>query len=291
MFPQKNLTVAVVGATGKQGGAVARALVKRGHQVRALTRHTDSPAASALYRLGAHLVYSDLADPISLDKALAGADAVFGVTTPFGTNVEIEAAQGCALVDAAAANGVSHFVFSSVAQANLATGVPHFESKYRVECYLATKKDMAWTVIAPAAFMADFEGGWYKRSLDAGKLALVMPPQKSLQFICSEDIGEFAALAITQPQRFASKRIDIAGDEVNGEQLARLFSRAYGHAVTYQEVPLAVAETYSPDLARMFCYFQEVGLHIDIPTLHKSYPEVDFHTFARWIAERRWKPA
>jgi uncharacterized protein YbjT (DUF2867 family) len=291
LFSQKILTVAVVGATGKQGGAVAHALIKRGHTVRALTRYTDSPAARALDRLGAHPVFGDLDKPASLAKALAGADAVFGVTTPFGTNVEIETAQGCTLVDAATASGVNHFVFSSVAQANLATGVPHFESKFQIERYLATKNAMAWTIIAPAAFMADFESGWYKRSLDGGKLALVMPPQKPLQFICSEDIGEFAALAISQPERFAGKRIDIAGDELTGEQLARLFSRAYGRTITYQEVPLAIAETYSPDLARMFRYFQEVGLHIDIPALDKSYPEITFHTFASWVAERRWKPA
>ncbi|HEX2909481.1 MAG TPA: NmrA/HSCARG family protein [Chloroflexia bacterium] len=289
MITQKSSTIAVAGATGKQGGAVARALIKRGYKVRAFTRQPGSIPARLLAQLGAEVVYGDLADPASLNKVLESVTAVFGVTTPFGTSVESETVYGCNLIDAARANKVNHFVFSSAAQANLGTGIPHFESKYLIERYLAGA-GMSWTVIAPAAFMDDFESGWYRHSLDHGKLQLVMPPKTPLQFICSEDIGEFAALALDHSERFNGQRVDIAGDELTGENLAKLFSKAYGQTIAYEEVPLERAEAYSPDLASMFGYFQKVGLHIDISALHKTYPEIVFHSFASWIAERCWQP-
>jgi uncharacterized protein YbjT (DUF2867 family) len=212
-------------------------------------------------------------------------DAVFGISTPFGSSVEVEVIQGKNLIDAAVANRVKHFVFSSAANANLHTGVPHFESKYQIEQYLVAS-DIPWTIIAPAAFMDDFKDGWYKRSLEEGQLAMVMPADRPLYFICSEDIGAMAALAISQPERFTGKRLEIAGDKLTGAQIAALFSSKYGRTITYREVPLAAAETYSPDLAAMFRYFQQNDLGIDLPALHSTYPEVAWHSFARWISQQ-----
>src|SRR3954447_20644731 len=88
------LTIAVTGATGDQGGATARALLGAGHRVRALTRQPESPAAHRLRALGAALRQADFDDRASLDAALAGADALFAVTTPFGSDLATETRQG-----------------------------------------------------------------------------------------------------------------------------------------------------------------------------------------------------
>src|SRR3954468_23031348 len=91
------LAVAVTGATGAQGGAAARALLAAGHRVRALTRDPGSPAARALLALGADMRHADFDVPASLGAALAGADSLFAVTTPFGTDTATEVRQGAAL--------------------------------------------------------------------------------------------------------------------------------------------------------------------------------------------------
>jgi uncharacterized protein YbjT (DUF2867 family) len=87
-------TILVVGATGQQGGSVARALLRKGFNVRAFTRSTQSEKALALAALGAELVPGDLTDPVSLAEGLKGADGVFGVTTPYEAGIEADIKQG-----------------------------------------------------------------------------------------------------------------------------------------------------------------------------------------------------
>src|ERR1700759_3394315 len=115
----QELIVVVTGATGKQGGAVARGLLERGHEVRAVTRDPNSSQAKSLASAGASLVTSSLEDTAAITKALEGATSLFAVTTPSG-GAEAEIRQGVATTDAAKAAGV-HFVFASVGSANRQT--------------------------------------------------------------------------------------------------------------------------------------------------------------------------
>lgn len=125
--------VLVTGATGNQSGALARILLERGHHVRAFTRDTGSAACRELEALGAEPVAGDFGDRDSIERALAGVDALFAMATPFEAGVEEEARQGIALAEAAEAAGVGHLVYSSVAGADQDTGIPHFDSKREVE--------------------------------------------------------------------------------------------------------------------------------------------------------------
>src|SRR5690242_16344036 len=127
--------VLVTGATGSQGGAVAKLLLDHGHQVRAVTRTPDSPAAKSLAAHGVELVAVDLADRRAIDGAARGVDAVFAMATPFGNGIAGETQQGKNVADAAKAAG-AFLVYSSVANADKKTGVPHFESKYEVEKHI-----------------------------------------------------------------------------------------------------------------------------------------------------------
>lgn len=108
------LTVLVTGATGKQGGNVARQLLSKGHQVRGLTRNPDSPAAVELQRLGAEIVTGNLEDRASLEQAAQGVDAIFSMSTPFESDIETEIRQGKNVADAAKTVGVPYLVYSSV---------------------------------------------------------------------------------------------------------------------------------------------------------------------------------
>src|SRR5689334_17596214 len=169
----QELTVVVTGATGKQGGAVARGLLKRGHKVRAVTRDPNSSQAKALADAGATLVAASLEDTAGIRKALEGATSIFAMTTPFGgTDAEIR--QGVAAADAAKAAGV-HLVFTSVGSANRQTGVPHFDSKYEVEKYIA-KAGVRATILAPVAFMENLF--FAKEQLAKGVYATALPPTR-----------------------------------------------------------------------------------------------------------------
>ena len=129
--------ILVTGATGQQGGAVARHLLKQpGFAVRALTRDSAKPAARALAQAGAEVVRGDLDDPASVRRALEGAWGVFSVQNFMETGYEGEIRQGKALADAAKAAGVQHFVYTSVVSADRKTGLPHFESKWQIEQHI-----------------------------------------------------------------------------------------------------------------------------------------------------------
>lgn len=282
------LTVAVTGATGAQGGATARALRAAGHHVRALTRHPDAPGAATLRALGAEIRHADFDDRASLDAALAGADALFAVTTPFGTDTATEVRQGRTLVDAAAAARLGHVVLTSAAHADRATGVPHYESKHRVEQYLRAC-GVPWTVIAPAAFMDNYAGGWTLSGLRDGVFGWPMPADRPFALIPAADIGAFAALVLGRRAEFTGRRIDIASDTCTPERIAATLAGVTGHPVTHHEVALDVVRTHSTDLAAMFGYFTTTGLDVDTAALHRAHPEVGWQSFAQWASSQDWE--
>lgn len=122
-------TILVTGATGQQGGAVARSLLAKGQHVRVLTRSPEK--AKELARNGAEVVRGDFEDRVSLKEAVHGADGVFLMGTPFEKGPEAETEQGKSIVMACWKFGAPHVVYSSVCGANSGTGIPHFESKAR----------------------------------------------------------------------------------------------------------------------------------------------------------------
>ncbi|MGW3194014.1 NmrA/HSCARG family protein [Streptomyces sp. NPDC001118] len=281
------LTVAVTGATGAQGGATARALRAAGHHVRALTRRHDSAAADALRALGAEIRHADFDDRASLDAALTGADALFAVTTPFGTDTATEVRQGRTLVDAAAAARLGHVVLTSAAHADRGTGIPHYDSKYEIERHLRAS-GVPWTVIAPAAFMDNYTADWTLAGLREGAFGWPMPADRPFALIPAADIGAFAALAFGRRKEFTGRRIDIASDTRTAAEIAAALTTATGHPITHHEVALDHVRTHSADLAAMFTYFTTTGLDVDVPALRRAYPEVGWTTFAEWAAGKDW---
>src|ERR1700758_3388004 len=178
--------VLVTGATGNQGGACVEALLTRGHQVRALTRNSASPAAERLRERGVQIAVGDFTDRDSLVRAARGADAVYAMSTPYEQGAEKETAQGITITDAARAARVAHFVYSSVASANRGTGVEHFDGKYAVEKHLQAS-GVPYTIVAPVFFMENLLQPWMISSLRQGKLAMELPASRSLQQIAVEE--------------------------------------------------------------------------------------------------------
>ncbi|HEX3594463.1 MAG TPA: NmrA/HSCARG family protein [Polyangiaceae bacterium] len=281
----QKLTVVVTGATGKQGGAVARGLLERGHAVRAVTRHPNSSQATSLANSGATLVTASLEDTAALTKALEGATSLFAMTTPFEGGTQAETRQGISAADAAKAAGV-HLVFTSVGSADRQTGVPHFDSKYEVEERIAEIGVRA-TILAPVFFMENLYFG--KEQLAKGMYAAPLPPTRKLAQVAVADIGAVAVRVLEDPGRFAGKRFDLGSDELAGNEVVAILSRVTGRPFTYHQVPLdVIRERMGEDGAKMFEWFDRVGYTVDFAALRREFPDVAFHDFESWAKAQDW---
>jgi uncharacterized protein YbjT (DUF2867 family) len=282
----KKLTVVVTGATGKQGGAVVRNLLERGHAVRAVTRDTSSAKAGELSNLGVTLVRASFEDTAALTKALEGATSLFAMTTPFQVGTEAETRQGIAVADAAKAAGV-HLVFNSAGSANRQTGVPHFDSKALVEEHVS-KIGVRATVLAPVYFMENLYFG--KEQLAKGVYGSPLPPTRRLAQVAVADIGAVAVRLLENPDRFAGKRFDLGGDELTGNETIAVLSRVTGRPFTYFQVPLdVIRQRMGEDGAKMYEWFDRVGYTFDRAALRREFPDVAFHDFESWAKAQDWK--
>src|SRR5258705_8602393 len=281
----EKLTVVVTGATGQQGGAVVKNLLERGHEVRAVTRSTDSAKARVLANRGVTLVRASLEDTAALTKALEGATSLFAMTTPFEGGPQVETRQGISAADAAKAAGV-HLVFNSVGSANRQTGVPHFDSKYEVEKHIA-KIGVRATILAPAFFMENLYYG--KEQLAKGIYAVALPPTRTLAQIGVADIGAVAVRVIEDAARFTGKRFDLAGDELTGNDVIAILSRVTGRPFSYFQVPLEVIrQRMGEDAIKMYEWFDRVGYAVDRAALRREFPDVTFHDFESWTKTQNW---
>ena len=264
----------VAGATGQQGGAVARHLLKHpGFTVRALTRDSAKASARALAQAGAQLVQGDLDDPASFERALDGAYGVFSVQNALEAGYDREVQQGKKLADAAKAAGVQHFVYSSVVSADRDTGIPHFESKWEIEQHIH-QIELPFTVLRPAFFMQNWHN-YLREPILHGTLPLPLSPQTPLQQISVEDIGAFAARAFEAPSKWLGKTVDLAGDEVTMIRMADLLTRAVGQRVSYVQIPWdQFRQNAGEEMTRMYRWFEDVGYHVDIAAVRRELPSL-----------------
>jgi uncharacterized protein YbjT (DUF2867 family) len=281
------LNVLVTGATGKQGGHLVRELLARGHSVRALTRKPESPAAAALAERGVTIVPGDFDDQGSLERAARGVDTVFAMSTPFGTDPKTETREGINIVRAASTASVAHLVYASIAGADRATGIPHFDSKAEIEKEIR-RSGVPFTIVAPVFFMENFVADFMAAGLAQGSIAMGVPATRRLQQIAVADIAQFDALVIERRESFLGKRIDIASDELTPATAAAAISEASGRHIEYTAQPIEQVRQWNDDLARMYEWFDHVGYDADIVGLRWLYPEVDWHRFSIWAREQDW---
>ena len=279
--------ILVTGATGQQGGAVARELLARGHRVRAMTRKPDGAAAQALARLGAEVVKGDLDDAESLKRLVQGAWGVFAVQNTWEAGVEGEEAQGKRIAEIARKNGVQHYVYTSVGSAHRKTGIPHFDNKWRIEETIRGLAFPSHIIIRPAFFMENFLSPWFKPGIDQGKLMMGIKPTTVLQMIAVADVGKYGLLAFEKPTELNRREIDIAGDAHTGPETATILSNAVGRTITFQQVPIAEIRKSSEDYAKMLEWFDRVGYDVDIPGNAKKYG-IPPTRLGEWAANVRW---
>lgn len=296
--------ILVVGATGKQGRSVISALIDDQPadsplKILALTRDPSSAGAKAL--AAAHpnvveLVQGDLTQPEAIFASWpkGHVSGVFLYTVPGKTD---EDKQGIPFIDAAVAYGVKHIVFSSVDRGGderswkNPTDVKHFYQKHKVELHLRDRGlegGFTWTILRPVAFMDNMNPGFFC-SVFTAMWDSALSPTTKLQLISVRDIGVFASKALREPERWASKAVSLAGDEMTLAEAKEHFK-----SVTGKELPqgwgfVAKGMLWAiGEVGAMFKFFEEEGYGADIAALSGEEPTLqDFET---WLKESsKWK--
>ncbi len=182
---------------------------------------------------------------------LKDVDGIFSVQT-FENGIDKEIKQGIDLSNLAKEYAVSHFLYSSVAGADLNTGIPHFESKYKIENYIK-QLGLPYTIIRPSSLFENFLIPQVKRRILKGTLTSPINKIKTQQFISAVDIGEISADIFLNKDRYLGKTITIGSEEMDMEQVAVTFSEVLGKEISYQKFPMLIARfVMGKDLYNMF---------------------------------------
>jgi len=281
-------SVLVVGATGTQGGAVVDHLLagEAGDvDVHAMTRHAGSDEAILLESRGVRVVEGDLTHKNKIRPLVEAVDGVFLVTTPFEQGVETEVEQGVNMAEVAAEVGVDHLVFSSVGGADRETGIPHFDSKYRIEERI-DELDLPATVVRPVYFTTNFER--QRQAILNGELAMGLSEGVPLQLVAPDDIGAFVARAFADPDRYVGQAYELAGDEQTVESAAAVFSDVTGVDVEPVHVPVETLRAeQGEEIAVMFEWFDEHGYDADVEALAREH-DLSLTTLREYLHEHDW---
>lgn len=277
-------TILVTGATGNQGGTVARHLLQRGNfKVRAFVRDPNKPVAQTLHQAGAELVVGEFSDRASLDRALQGVSGVFSMQN-FRDGAETEIREGKAVVDAAKASDIQHFVYSSVGSAERNTGIPHFDSKFQVEEYIRAI-ELPYTILRPVFFFYNYNA--MRPMVEKGTLSQPLSPETKLQQLSEEDYGEMVAEVFERSAEFLHREVEIASVEMTMPEIAAAFSHVLGNPVTYQQIPLEAFEQQAgEEVTIMYRWFENVGYAADLVQLKREFSKLsDFDSYLR---EQGW---
>jgi uncharacterized protein YbjT (DUF2867 family) len=295
--PKEKRVVAVVGATGRQGGGLVRSIAADPDgalTVRAITRDAGSPRAKELAGLGAEVVAADLDDPASVEAAFIGAYGAFCVTAAQEHPPERETAHAATMAAAARAAGVAHVVWSTFEDTRtfVAPGdermpvlpggylVPHYDAKGAADAEF----DAASTTFLRTAFYWEnfFDGG--PRRGEDGVLTLALPLGSArLPGIAVADIGRCAHAILRRPE-LAGKTVSITGENLTGAELAGAFAEFLGEPVRFQDVPASVLPA---ELGNMFRFTQDFEAAYagarDPAAVRDLHPGL--LTFRQWLAE------
>jgi len=261
-------TILITGVTGKQGGAVAQALLGAGFRLRGLTRQPESERATTLARNGVDIVKGDLDDEATLRRALTGAWGVFGVQNTWEAGVEREEVQGKRLATLAREAGVEHYVYTSVGSAHKQTGIPHFDNKWRIEETVRGLRFPSHVILRPVFFMENLVAPY---SLQGDTLTWALRPATQLQMVAVDDIGWFGARAFTDGAGLNRREIDLASDARTMPEVAGILREVLGRPIKFVQTAIEQVRQYSEETAVMLEWFERVGYSADTAGLEREF--------------------
>ncbi len=304
--------IAVVGATGAQGGGLVRTILNdpnREFAVRALTRDVNSDKAKELTKAGAEVVAADIGDLESMKHAFSGAYGAFCVTFFWAHfSAEREIAEAKVMAEAAKAAGVKHVIWSSLEDTRRYLpiddnrmpvlhekyNVPHFDGKGEADQAFISL-GLPLTILLTSFYWENFIyfGLGPQRGAD-GALGITMPMgDKKLPGIASEDIGRCAFAIFKRGQEFIGKTVGIAGEHLTGAQMAAGFSKTLGQEVRFNDVPADVYRGFgfpgADEMGNMFQFKRDFENEFcaarDLNLVRSLNPEL--LTFDAWLAQNK----
>jgi len=301
-FSNKPL-ITVFGATGQQGGSIARALLADGHfRVRGITRKPDSHSAKKLVEQGAEVIFGDLRYVEALREAMKGAYGVFAVTNfwdPSSMGKEVD--QGKLMVDVAIESNVQHFIWSTLVNVQkLSKGkyqVPHFTHKALVEEYAREqlpKHNIKGSYIAAPFYYQNFMSLLAPEKAPDGTFVfnLPIPPNAYITAADIDDIGAIVLQMFKNGDQYNGKTVAFAGEHQHPQYYINAMANATGVKVALNSMtPEEYARLDTPgakEVAEMFAWFADstyFGHQLDMWEGKKIHPKIkDFPT---WLQENR----
>jgi uncharacterized protein YbjT (DUF2867 family) len=279
---ESGLTVAVVGATGRQGGAVARHLLTDGWRVRGLTRRPNSRPARALGALGADVVQVELSDRRSLDQALEGAYGVFNVQNPMINGVDAEVEHGKKVADAAEEAGVRHVVYGSAGIGVRGTGVGSWESKLVIQAHME-EAGLPLTVLRPMAFMELMtDKSFYPAVSTWHLMPKLMGDDRPVPWICLDDFGAIVARVFADPDRFVGEDIKVASEVDSVAECRTIWREVVGRDPRRFPMPVWAFERFvGTDLTTMWRWLRTGRFEFDPSGTHEILPTAS--TVRQWL--------
>jgi uncharacterized protein YbjT (DUF2867 family) len=227
-MPSDQRLIVVCGATGRQGGAVARSLLDQGWRVGALTRKPEQPKAQELAALGAEIVTGDMEDPDSLRRAFEGVYGVFSVQNGLASGFDREVAQGRNVADMAKQAGVSHLVYGSAGTGQAGTGIQSWESKLEVEEHMR-RLDLPFTSLRPEAFMELMTDRSFYPAVGTWRIwPRLSGDDLPIAWLAVEDVGHVAAAVFADPATHIGKSHVLTGDVRSLAECRSLYREVMG---------------------------------------------------------------
>jgi uncharacterized protein YbjT (DUF2867 family) len=281
-------TIVVTGATGLQGGAVARRLLQDGWHVRALTRDAEGKGAHSLAALGAEVVQGDMAEAESLRPIFDGAYGVYSVQNPFIGGPEAEVRQGKNVAEVAKFVGVEHLVYGSAGTGRKGTGVPSWETKLQIEDHMK-ELGLPLTILRPTAFM---ELLTHKKFFPPVAAWQVMPKlmgsSRRLPWLCTEDLGVIGARAFANSHSFVGRDLTLASDVRSLDECRSTYREVMGRNPRRLPMPVWLFERFGfvgKDLTTMWLWLK-TG-HVDLDTSPTRAIHPDALTIGNWLSKQK----
>ena len=288
MTASERRKVVVTGATGLQGGAVTRHLLKEGWHVRGLTRNTASKRAQALRALGTEVMQGDMADAASLRSVFEGAYGIYSVQNPFISGPEQEVTQGKNVAEVAKEIGVEHLVYGSAGIGRKGTGIPSWETKLQIEDHMQAL-DLPLTILRPMAFM---ELMTHKKFFPAAAVWHVMPTlmgsSRSVAWLCTDDLGAIVAKAFATPRSFVGKDLPLASDVQSLDQCRSIYREVMGRNPRRFPIPVWLFKRFGfvgRDLTTMWRWLRTATIDLDTEPTRSIHP--DALTVQGWLSKQK----
>jgi uncharacterized protein YbjT (DUF2867 family) len=284
-------TIAVVGATGLQGSAVARRLVQDGWRVRALTRKPEGGRARQLAAIGAEVVQCDSADKEALQRAFAGAHGVYNVQNHHISGYDGEVQHGKNVVDAAASAGAAHLVYGSAGIGIPGTGIGSWDTKVDVADH-ARRSGVALTEVRPMAFMELMtEKRFYPQASVWHLMPKLMGEERPVGWLSVDDLAVIVGKIFADPERFLGCDLALTSDVQSIGQCRAIWREVMGRPPRRFPMPVWLFERFSgTDETTMWRWLRENHIELDPEPARQIHPEA--HTVRSWLeARRRRSPA